>query len=232
MNHTSVQEVLRERADPEVAVSSAHFFKTGRGEYSEGDQFLGIRVPQVRKIAREFNQLSLKETELLLHSNFHEERLFALIIFVNKYQRTEKDEQKKIFERYLDNTEYINNWNLVDTSAQHIVGAHLSDKERSILYKLAKSDNLWERRIAILSTFHFIKNDDFEDTLTISELLLEDKHDLIHKAVGWMLREIGKRSEQTLKRFLDEHINYMPRTMLRYAIEKLPESDRQMYLSK
>ncbi len=232
MDHTDVQDALREIADPKVAESSARFFKTDPGEYSERDQFLGIRVPQVRKIAREFNQLSLKETELLLHSDFHEERLCALIILVNKYQRAEKDEQKEIFDRYLNNTEYINNWDLVDTSAQHIIGSHLSDKKRSLLYKLAKSDNLWERRIAILSTFYFIKNDDFEDTLAIAKILLEDEHDLIHKAVGWMLREIGKRSEHTLKHFLDEHIDYMPRTMLRYAIEKLSESDRQMYLLK
>jgi 3-methyladenine DNA glycosylase AlkD len=153
-------------------------------------------------------------------------------MLINKYQRAEKEEQKEIFDRYLDNTEYINNWDLVDTSAQYIVGAHLSDKKRSILYKLAKSDNLWERRIAILSTFYFIKSDDFEDTLAIAELLLKDEHDLIHKAVGWMLREIGKRREHILERFLDEHVDLMPRTMLRYAIEKLSESDRQIYLSK
>lgn len=232
MDHTNVQEALRKMADPEVAESSTQFFKTGPGEYGEGDRFLGIRVPKVRKVARKFKQLSLEETERLLHSDYHEERLCALIILVNKSKKAEKDELKKVSDLYLGNTEYINNWDLVDTSAEHIVGAYLSDKDRSILYELAKSDNLWERRIAILSTFHFIKNDDFDDTLAIAELLLEDEHDLIHKATGWMLRETGKRNEQVLKRFLDEHISFMPRTMLRYAIEKLPESDRQKYLSK
>ncbi|WP_445664563.1 DNA alkylation repair protein [Fodinibius sp. AD559] len=232
MDHTNVQEALRKMADPEVAESSTQFFKTGFGEYGEGDRFLGIRVPKVRKVARKFKQLSLEETERLLHSDYHEERLCALIILVNKSKKAEKDELKKVSDLYLDNTEYINNWDLVDTSAEYIVGAYLSDKDRSILYELAKSDNLWERRIAILSTFHFIKNDDFDDTLAIAKLLLEDEHDLIHKATGWMLRETGKRNEQVLKRFLDEHISFMPRTMLRYAIEKLPESDRQKYLSK
>ncbi|WP_255233306.1 DNA alkylation repair protein [Aliifodinibius salipaludis] len=190
-----------------------------------------MRVPKVRKVAEKFNPFSLEETKLLLHSDYHEERLCALIILVHKSQKAEKNELKKIFDLYLKNTNYINNWDLVDTSAEHIVGAYLSDKDRSILYELAKSDNLWERRIAILSTFHFIKNDDFEDTLAIAELLLEDEHDLIHKATGWMLHETGKQDEQVLKNFLDKHIGIMPRTMLRYAIEKLPESDRQMYLS-
>lgn len=229
MDHTNVQKALREIGDPEIAEHSTRFFKTGPAEYGEGDQFLGIRV---RKVARRFKELSLDETNNLLHSDYHEERLCALIMLVNKSKEAEKENLKKIFDLYLNNTKYINNWDLVDTSAEHIVGVYLSGKDRSILYELAKSDNLWERRIAILSTFHFIKNDDFEDTLAIAELLLEDEHDLIHKAVGWMLREIGNRNQPVEKKFLDRHAKHMPRTMLRYAIEKFPEEKRQYYLSK
>ncbi len=232
MDHTEVQKTLREIADPEIAKHSTRFFKTDKGEYGEGDQFLGIRVPNVRKIAQKFRQLSLDEIEQLLHSNYHEERLCALIILINKAKKADKEELEKLYQLYLDNTEYINNWDLVDTSAEHIVGNYLADRDHSILPELAKSDSLWERRIAIMSTFHFIKNGEFEDTLEIAEVLLDDEHDLIHKAVGWMLREIGKRNEQLLKNFLDKHVSNMPRTMLRYSIEKFTESDRQFYLTK
>lgn len=231
MNHKEVQQALREIADPEIAEHSQRFFKTGAGEYGEGDQFLGIRVPNIRKVAREFKNLSLEETEKLLHSDWHEERLCALIILSNRSQKADDRGLKKIFELYLANTEHVNNWDLVDTSAEDIVGRYLADKDRNLLYNLAQSKSLWERRIAIISTFHFIKNEEFDDTLAISELLLDDDHDLIHKAVGWMLREVGKRDQDTEEKFLDEHKHVMPRTMLRYAIEKFPESKRQQYLA-
>lgn len=231
MVHTDVQEALREIADPKITKHSQRFFKTGEGEYGEGDKFLGIRVPKVRGIARKFKQLSLKKTVQLLHSDYHEERLCALIILVNQAKKADKAELKKIYDLYLDNTKYINNWNLVDTSAEHIVGRYLIDKDRTVLHQLAKSEDLWERRIAIMSTFHFIKNGDFSDTLKIAELLVNDKHDLIHKAVGWMLREIGKRDIKTEEQFLDKHVQHMPRTMLRYAIEKFEETRRQYYLN-
>lgn len=232
MNYTDVQQALRDIADPEIAEHSQQFFKTNPGEYGEGDKFLGIRVPNVRKIARRFKQLSLKDTEQLLHSEYHEVRLCALIILVNKYKKADPKEKKAIFDFYLSNTKYVNNWDLVDSSAQHIVGRFLMEKDRAILYKLAKSDDLWERRIAIMSTFHFIKNGEFKNTLEIAEILLHDEHDLIHKATGWMLREVGKQDEELLKTYLDRHGTQMPRTMLRYAIEKLSESKRKSYLSK
>ncbi len=232
MDHTEVLKALRELADSEVAERSKRFFKTGPGEYGEGDQFHGIRVPKIRKIAGRFKELSLSETERLLHSDFHEERLCALIILVNKSKKADPKELEKIYQLYLKNTTYINNWDLVDTSAEHIIGRYLADKDRTILYTLAKSNDLWERRISIMSTFHFIKNNDFNDALKIAELLLNDKHDLIHKATGWMLRELGKRKIEAEKDFLDRHIQNMPRTMLRYAIEKMPEKTRKSYLKR
>lgn len=230
MNHTDVQDTLRELADPETAKHSKRFFKTGPGEYGEGDQFLGIRVPEIRKVARRFKQLPLNETERLLKSGFHEERLCALIILATRAKKADSKVKEQIYNLYLSNTIYINNWNLVDTSAEHIVGRYLADEDRTALYKLAKSDNLWERRIAIMSTFHFIKNNEFDDVLDIARILLNDEHDLIHKAVGWMLREVGKRNRKTEEKFLDQHIQDMPRTMLRYAIEKFPQDKRQYYL--
>lgn len=230
MDHQKTQEALREIADPTIAKHSKHYFKTGSGEYGEGDQFLGIRVPRIRKVAKRFKELPLPEVEKLLHSDFHEERLCALIILVYKMRKADAQEQQTIFKLYLSNTDYINNWDLVDTSAEHIVGHYLLDKERDILYQLARSGNLWERRIAIMSTFHFIKKEEFGDTLELAGLLMDDEHDLIHKAVGWMLREVGKRNQAVEKEFLDQHISHMPRTMLRSAIEKLPEEQKQSYL--
>lgn len=230
-DYTDVRDALRKIADPETAEHSQRFFKTGPGEYAEGDQFLGIRVPNIRKKARKFKDLSLNETEKLLQSEYHEERLCALIILVEKSKKTTPAELQKLFELYLNNTTHINNWDLVDTSAEHIVGAYLTDKDRQVLYRLAQSDSLWERRIAIMSTFHFIKNNEFEDTLALAEKLLGDEHDLIHKAVGWMLREVGNRSRPTEEAFLEKHLHHMPRTMLRYAIEKFPEEKRQYYLN-
>ncbi|HLR25986.1 MAG TPA: DNA alkylation repair protein, partial [Fodinibius sp.] len=191
MTHSDIQEKLRVIADPEIAEHSQRFFKTGKGEYGEGDRFLGIRVPNIRKVARQFKQLSHTETEQLLHSGYHEERLCALIIMTNRAKKADPGESEQLYELYLKNTEYINNWDLVDTSAEHVVGRYLANNNSQVLYELAHSDSLWERRIAIMSTFHFIKNDEFEDTLAIAEILLHDEHDLIHKASGWMLREIG-----------------------------------------
>jgi len=194
--------------------------------------FLGIKVPEQRKVAKKYKDLSLKDTESLLKSNIHEHRLIALLMLIQHYQKANPELKKKIFNIYLKNTQHINNWDLVDLSAPNIVGDFLLTKNRKILYKLAKSKRLWERRIAILATFTFIKNNDLKDTLKISEILLKDKHDLIHKSVGWMLREVGKKNQGILEDFLKKHYKTMPRTMLRYAIEKFPEPKRQAYLTK
>jgi 3-methyladenine DNA glycosylase AlkD len=223
---------LLQAADSQKAKKLASFFKTGKGQYGEGDVFLGIAVPKQRKIARKYVDLSFDNIQKLLRSEIHEHRLTALIILVSKFEKADDIDKERIFHFYLENIEYVNNWDLVDLSAPKIVGDYLFDKDRSILFRLAKSSNLWKRRIAILSTFYFIKNDDFKDSLTISELLLEDEHDLIHKAVGWMLREIGKRDQELLENFIDKHCLHMPRTMLRYAIEKFDESKRKFYLNR
>jgi 3-methyladenine DNA glycosylase AlkD len=222
---------LRALANPAVASHSARFFKTGPGEYGEGDRFLGITVPVIREEVREFFGTPLPEVVKLLKSPVHEERLLALLLFVKKYEKGEGGLKKKICTLYLRNTRYINNWDLIDLTAEKIVGPFLADGKRRPLYHLAKSKSLWERRIAILSTFHFIKNHEFSDTLKISRMLLTDEHDLIHKAVGWMLREVGKRDTSTLESFLRRHYQAMPRTMLRYAIERFPEAKRKKYLN-
>ena len=226
----SLKKELKSKASPEIAKNLQRFFKTGPGEYGEGDIFLGLKVGGSREIAKKYQDLSLKETEKLLHSKIHEERLVALLILIHKFQTDKEDLKEKIFKLYLKNTKYINNWDLVDLSAHKIIGEYLRDKSKKILYKLAKSENLWERRIAVLSTFHFIGNNEFKESLKISKLLLKDKHDLIHKAVGWMLREIGKRSIAIEEKFLKIHYKKMPRTMLRYAIERFPEKRRKAYL--
>jgi len=227
-----IKKDLAKLEDPERAKNSQWFFKTGKGQYGEGDVFLGITVPQQRKVAKKYMHLSLSDLQELLSSKIHEHRFTALVILISKYQKAEEPSKKEIFDFYLENSENINNWDLVDLSAPKIVGKYLLDKERSILYKLAKSDSLWERRISILSTFTFIDNNDFEDALNISEILLNDEHDLIHKAVGWALREIGKRDQNLEERFLVKHYLHMPRTMLRYAIEKFDEKKRKKYLNK
>jgi 3-methyladenine DNA glycosylase AlkD len=225
-----IENILRCLADPAIATHCQRFFKTGKGEYGEGDQFLGIRVPILRKQAKKLEDMPLKEVQKLLESSFHEERLCALLILVRQFNQGNSDTQARIYTLYLGNTQFINNWDLVDSSAYHIVGPYLEHNDRNPLYKLAQSSRLWERRIAIMSTFHFIKNNQFDDALAISQQLLSDPEDLIHKAVGWMLREIGNRDLATEKAFLREHYQQMPRTMLRYAIEKFPEQDRQDYL--
>ncbi|MEO0538308.1 MAG: DNA alkylation repair protein [Cyanobacteria bacterium P01_A01_bin.123] len=223
--------MLRSLADPSIAEHSQRFFKTGKGEYSEGDQFLGIRVPFLRTQAKKYKNTPLEEIQPLLRSAFHEVRLFALLLLVQKFAKADEGERVKICQLYLSNISFVNNWDLVDSSAHQILGAYLEDKDRHPLYELSKSDNLWARRIAIMSTFHFIKNNQFYDAIALSKQLLTDTEDLIHKAVGWMLREIGKRNLEILETFLTAHAKEMPRTMLRYAIEKLPEAKRKDYLS-
>ena len=225
-----LKQTLESLGNPDIAEHSQRFFKTGPGEYGEGDIFRGIRVPVLRKTAKQFKQLALTDTIALLHAPYHEDRLTALLILVLKYQKGSEDEKQAIYDLYLENTAYINNWDLVDSSAHKIVGPHLYDRDRAILYELVQSELLWERRIAVMATYYFIHKDDFQDTLMLAELLLEDKEDLIHKVVGWMLRELGKRNYDLEDAFLEKHYQKMPRTMLRYAIEKFPEERRQAYL--
>jgi 3-methyladenine DNA glycosylase AlkD len=225
-----IKEALRRLQDKKKAKVLRGFFKTGIGEYAEGDIFLGVTVPVLRKLAGKFKGIELKSAVELLKSSIHEERLLALLILILKYRGSNEKNKKRICNIYLKNTRYINNWDLVDVTAKHIVGDYLRDKDKRVLYELAKSKDLWDRRIAILSTFHFIENNQFDDTLKIAKLLLSDKHDLIHKAVGWMLREVGKRNFAAEERFLDKHHKHMPRTALRYAIERFPESKRRRYL--
>ena len=234
-----LQKELRKLANPEKAKILAMFFKTGKGEYGEGDIFLGITVPEQRKVAVRYNlpagkagTLDFRNIQKLLNSKIHEERLVALLILVEQYKKVDEANKNKIFDFYLKNTKRINNWDLVDLSAPKIVGRHLLDKDRSILYKFARSANLWERRIAILATFWFINKLQFSDALKIGEILIKDKHDLIHKAVGWMLREIGKRNQKVEEDFLKKFYKIMPRTMLRYAIERFSEDKRKFFLDK
>lgn len=226
----NLKKQLRLKANPEKAEILQRFFKTGPGQYGEGDIFISVKVPEIRKVAKEYKEIDFKSIEKLLHSKIHEERLISLFILVHKFQKSNEQGRGKIFNLYLKNTKHINNWDLVDLSSDKIVGVHLTDKPRKMLYKLAKSKSLWEKRISIIATFHFIKNNDFKDTLRVSKILLNDRHDLIHKAVGWMLREVGNRDLKTEENFLKKYYKKMPRTMLRYAIEKFPEKKRQAYL--
>ena len=225
-----IRKNLRSLANPETAEHSQRFFITGEGVYGEGDNFLGIRVPVLIQQAKTFQDTTLDDIQQLLTSSFHEERLFALLLLVHKFSKGNEEEKSAIYHLYLNNTQYINNWDLVDSSANHIVGIFLEDKDRQVLYQLVQSDSLWERRIAIMSTLHFIRNFQFDDTLNLAKQLINDPEDLIHKAVGWMLREIGKRDITVEKAFLRSHYKQMPRTMLRYAIEKFPKQERQQYL--
>ena len=225
-----VQRQLRQIGDESIARHSAGFFKSGKGEYAEGDRFLGIRVPVLRKLVKEYPDLTISQMTSLLRSKYHEERLLAVLMLVAHYNKAGENGKQRIYDLYLENTRYINNWDLVDSSAEHIVGAYLWGLDKSPLYALARSESLWERRISIMSTYHFIKKNEFRDALKISKILLKDKEDLIHKAVGWMLREIGNRDLAKEEGFLKVHYQKMPRTMLRYAIEKFPEKKRQGYL--
>jgi 3-methyladenine DNA glycosylase AlkD len=230
MKALDVKRRLEQIGNKKQAAVSQRFFKTGPGEYGEGDIFLGIRVPVLRKLVGECQNLPVTEIEILLQSPIHEERQLAIFLFVHIFKKGDDDLKKNIYNLYLASTEFINNWDLVDASAEHIVGAYLLNKNKRPLHRLAKSTHLWERRIAIMATFHFVKQHQFSETLKIASMLLSDRHDLIHKATGWMLREIGKRDLKTEKKFLKEHYKKMPRTMLRYAIEKFPERQRQRYL--
>ena len=221
---------LKSLADPKIAEHSARFFKSGPGEYGEGDLFLGIRVPVIRKQVKSYQNLPLNICVELLQNSFHEVRLFAVLMLVSRYQSANSEQQAVIYETYLSNSNRVNNWDLVDSSAHKIVGVHLQQANRRKLYELAQSELLWDRRIAMIACYHFIKNDDFVDTLKLAKLFLNDQHDLMHKAVGWMLREVGKRNFDTENEFLIKHYQKMPRTMLRYAIEKFPSALRQAYL--
>ena len=231
VNVQKIRNRLRKLADKNKAKVLRGFFKTGPGHYGEGDVFLGVAVPVLRKVAKECGATPLPEAIRLLRSAIHEERLLALLLLMHAYTNAHDSLKKKIYTAYLKNSCYINNWDLVDLSAPNIVGSYLRDKSKKPLYTLAKSRNLWEKRIAILATFHFIKKNDVSDALQISEILLNDDHDLIHKAVGWMLREVGKRDLHVEEKFLRQHCKKMPRTMLRYAIERFPEVKRRRYLN-
>ena len=228
----SLRKDIRSLANPEKARVLQGFFRTGKGQYGEGDVFLGVTVPQSRAISKKYALLSFANIKALLKSKIHEERLVALLILVHRYQKGDEDEKKGIVDFYLGNTKCVDNWDLVDLSADKLLGHWLFGKDASLLCRLAESPHLWERRIAIVSTFHFIRNNRFSDTLKISGMLLGDKHDLIHKAVGWMLREVGKRDQPVLEGFLKRHHKKMPRTMLRYAIERLDEGRKKFYMGK
>ena len=227
----TIQTHLRSIADPATAVIAQRFFKTAPGQYGAGDVFLGIKVPTLRALVKTFRDAPLKTIGALLKSARHEERFFALLLLMNFYQRGGAADKQAAYDLYLTHTAHINNWDLVDVSAPHIVGDFLADKSRQVLYALVASESLWERRIAIISTLHFIRRNEFADTLCLAEHLQGDTHDLIHKAVGWMLREVGKRDLAAEEVFLQQHCRTMPRTMLRYAIERFPEARRRQYLN-
>ena len=223
---------LQKLKNPEKIKIYSNFFKTGKGQYGEGDKFLGITIPQQRAIAKKYPNLTLKDIQKLLNDPIHEIRITALIILVEQYKKADESLKNKIYNFYMKNSKKMNNWDHVDCTAPYIAGPHLLNKNKSILYKFAKSKNLWERRISIITTYHFIKNNKFTDTIKIAEILLKDDHDLIHKAVGWMLREVGKKDQKLLEKFLKKHHKIMPRTMLRYSIEKFTESKRKFYMKK
>jgi len=230
---TTITQIKKAFAAHATAANNAkRFFKTSVGDYAEHDQFIGVPVPQLRAIAKQFATSSLPVLQALLNSSFNEERLLALFILTNQYQRGSIEKKEELHQFYMNNLQHVNNWNLVDSSAHLILGAHLYDKDRTPLLTLAKSKSLWDRRIAIVATWYFIRNNDLTWTFTIAELLFNDTHDLIHKAVGWMLREAGKRDEQALLIFLHKHAAHMPRTMLRYALERFPKEQRLQLLGK
>lgn len=232
MKASSLKKVLSKYKDSKRAETYEWFFKTKKGEYGYQDKFLGITVPVQRSVAREFISLPLEEIEILLESRMHEHRLTSLIIMVDRFKRGDSTEKKRIFDFYLKNKNRVNNWDLVDASAPHIIGEYLINKKRNILFKLARSEVLWDKRIAIVSTYAFIKRGDFEDTISISKILMNDKADLIHKAVGWMLREVGKRDKKKLVEFLNSYNKMMPRTTLRYSIEHFGPSERKKFMKK
>ncbi|MCK4642378.1 DNA alkylation repair protein [bacterium] len=231
MKYKEIVDHLLDLGDKKRAEHSQRFFKTAKDEYGYGDIFLGIRVPVIRQAVRKFKDASLETAEKLLQSKYHEVRLFALLLLVYRFTRTDTGEQGRIYDLYLKNTKYVNNWDLVDSSAHYIVGAYLEDKDKAVLDELSRSNSLWERRISMIATYYYIRKGQFADALRISEQLLHDKEDLIHKAVGWMLREIGNRDHAVEVKFLKKYYQKMPRTMLRYAIDKFDEEERQRYLA-
>ncbi|MCL2028519.1 MAG: DNA alkylation repair protein [Bacteroidales bacterium] len=227
MTAKSLIDSLQVLADKQKATFLQRFFKTGKGQYAEGDVFLGIKVPETRQVAKAYRGMALTEVKKVLKSPFHEVRLCGLMILTEQFQKANKADRKTIVDFYLSNTQYINNWDLVDLSCYKILGNYLLDQPRDILYRLAKSKNMWEQRIAIVTTWAFIRNREFNDTLSISEILIDHSHDLIHKAVGWMLRELAKRDEFLMLQFIEKHYDIMSRTTLRYAIERMPEEQRK-----
>ncbi|MBL7051153.1 DNA alkylation repair protein [Candidatus Woesearchaeota archaeon] len=227
-----LKEELQKQANPEQAKILKRFFKTGKGQYGEGDVFLGIKVPIQRAIAKKYTKSSLEQLQELLNTNIHEYRFTSLVILINKYNNSDEQGKKEVYEFYIQNIKNINNWDLVDISCPNIIGDYLLEKDKTILYDFAKSAHLWTKRIAIISTLRFIKNNQFEDTLNIAEILLKDKHDLLHKAVGWMLREVGKKNQKAEEAFLDRYYRQMPRTMLRYSIERFSEEKKKYYMKK
>lgn len=232
MTAEQIKNELNKHENPNDAAFLQRFFKTGKGQYGEGDIFIGLRVPLTRKIAAQFKRLELAEIEKLLESPVHEHRLAAVIIMAEQAKKADQTHKKALYDLYLRRTDRINNWDIVDVSCRDVVGGYLQDKARQPLYKLAQSSNIWERRVAIVSTWQFIREGDLADTFKIAELLLNDKHDLVHKAVGWMLREAGKKDETRLKEFLDSHAQRMPRTMLRYSLERLHPNDKTYYMKQ
>jgi 3-methyladenine DNA glycosylase AlkD len=231
MQITDLRNKLSNAADNQRADFMQRYFKTGKGEYGEGDIFIGVSVPEQRKIAKQFLDIPFKELHELLHSKIHEERLTALLNLVYRFEKANENGRKEIFNFLIKNRKQINNWDLVDLTAPKSIGEYLVDKEKSILYELVNSENIWDRRIAVMSTFPLIKRNKFNLTLEFAKILLNDDHDLIQKAVGWMLREIGKRDMTIVETFLNKYYKKMPRTMLRYAIEKFPEVKRKKYLA-
>ncbi len=225
-----INKRIAKLSDSQRAKKMQKYFKTGEGQYGEGDIFLGISTPELRDLAKEYQEITLMDASTLLKSDIHENRVLVLFILILKFNKSDRAQKKQIYELYLKNTDYINNWDLVDLSAYHIVGSFLFNQDKDMLYFLAKSKNLWERRISIISTFYFIKKGTLSETLKIAEILLNDKEDLIHKAVGWMLRELGKKDITAEENFLRKHYHNMPRTMLRYSIEKFSDSKRLKYL--
>ena len=230
MRLAGLRKELKKHGSKEKARLLQRFFKTGPGEYAEGDVFLGLTVPLLRQLEKKFRGLPLKDIIKLLRSPIHEERMLALFMLIRRYYEEDDRGKEKIYRLYLAHTEYINNWDLVDVTAKHIVGDFLMDRDKAPLYALAKSRSVWERRIAVLATFHFIAHGEFTDFLRIAAILIPDKHDLIHKATGWMLREVGKKDLAAEEKFLQKYSSVMPRTMLRYAIERFPEAKRLAYL--
>jgi 3-methyladenine DNA glycosylase AlkD len=231
VNASFVVRQLQRNADPRRATSSQRFFRTAPGEYGAGDRFLGLTVPRLRELAREYRDLELSEIENLLESPWHEARLLAVVLLADRYPKADAPTQERIYRLYIRRTDRINNWDLVDASAPAVVGAHLLRRSRAPLRRLSRSRNLWERRISVVATQYFINRGEFDDTLRLAELLMDDEHDLIHKAVGWMLREVGKRDEAVLLSFLERHAGAMPRTALRYSVERLSPLRRKRYMA-